>query len=467
MIDPGVGGLLPTFSKSAWVFVPGDRIKMNLAVSHSDVDWAPHTNRVKSARKEISMPTDAERIGLWRYGIIAPIVDRTGAFGTLKDDLKRLSHVPREHPTRGIIFVQPGTLEGWVYAYRKNGFDGLLPLTRKDHGKSRVIDDELAEEIESLVEKISDIDGPGIIEKLQGRGAPPSLSTLYRFLTARGLDQRNAPNHRDHRAYAFDLSGDCWQSDVMFGPTIPTRSGQRRKTYLIGIIDDASRVVPHAEFYFEQDLRPLKDCLKQALLKRGVPRRLYMDNGKIFRSRMILGLAARLGIQIIHSRPYRPQGRAKIERWFRTVRMTFLRRIGIQSIEGIDELNRLFLSWVEGTYHVHPHRGLEGKTPLDCWTELSGGIRPLPRDVDLDRLFLEEVRRKVHKDGTIHLKSRRFEVGPELIGQSVTVLFDSFDLRSVLVVDQRKKEHQAWPVDLRGNRDAHRRGNTEGDDDGN
>lgn len=410
------------------------------------------------------MPTDAEAIALWRYQIIASLIHLSGPRGQLKRELERLSRIPREHPTKGLRFVRPGTLEGWLYSYRKNGLDGLIPKERSDRGKSRAISDELAEKIEALVESNSEIDGPGILLALP---EVPSLRTLYRFLQAHGLDQRNAPQHRDHRAYAFDLAGDCWQSDVMFGPTLPTKDGTRRKTYLIGIIDDASRVVPHAEFYFEQDLRPLKDCLKQALLKRGVPRRLYMDNGKIFRSRMILAMAGRLGIQIIHSRPYRPQGRAKIERWFRTVRMCFLKRTDLHTIEDLDHLNRLFFSWVEGRYHVHPHRGLEGETPVDRWVRLSGGIRPLPKDVDLDRLFLEVAPRKVHKDGTIALKGGRFEVGPELIGQSVTVLFDSFDLRHVLVVDQRQREHSAWPVDLKANRNAHRRGNKKRENDGN
>jgi transposase InsO family protein len=347
-------------------------------------------------------------------------------------------------------------VEQWLYLYKADGLQGLFPKSRHDRGKSRRIDDELAERIECLARGRPELDGPGIIAELRaaldGKKAIPSLSTLYRFLRAEGLDDRRAPARRDHRAYAFELAGDCWQGDVMYGPAIPQRDGTRRKTYLIAIIDDATRVVVHAQFYYEQHLRCLKDCLKQALLKRGVPRRFYFDNGKIFRSRLLLQIAARLAIQLIHSRPFRPQGRAKIERWFRSVRQRFLRRLDISRVQDLDHLNRLFFAWIEGEYHVTAHRGLAGETPLDRWVKLSEGLRTVPQDIDLDAVFLEETTRRVAKDGTLSLKGKVFEAGPTLIGERVTVYFDPFDLRRVTLRDRRGKTTDAFPVDLWGNR---------------
>jgi hypothetical protein len=275
-------------------------------------------------------------------------------------------------------------------------------------------------------------------------------------LRIRGLDQRRAPGRKDHRAFAFDLAGDCWQGDVMYGPALPTKDGERRKTYLLAILDDATRVIVHAEFYFEQHLRTLKDCLKQAMLKRGVPRRFYFDNGQIFRSRLLLALCARLGIQLLHTRPYQPQGRAKLERWFLTVRRGFLPRVDLDRCGGLDGLNRLLFAWIEGEYHQRPHRGLGGEKPLDRWLRLSEGIRPLPPEVDLDALFRDEVTRRVGKDGTLTMSGRRFEAGPNFIGRKVTVRFDPFDLRAVLVVDDSGASVTAFPVDLVGNRRVRR-----------
>ncbi len=402
----------------------------------------------------------AKEIALFRFKIISPLLTLSGPRGTLKREMARMAERTHDHPVRGPIRVGLGTIEEWLYIYKREGFDGLLPVGREDRGTSRAIDGELAEKIEALARGRPDLDGRGIQaeikSQLQDGAKAPSLSTLYRFLRARGLDQRRAPVREDHRAFAFDLAGDCWQGDVMYGPTIPDVDGTRRKTYLIAILDDATRVIAHAQFYLAEHLRSLKDCLKQALLKRGLPRRLYFDNGKIFRSRMILQLCARLGIHLIHTRPYRPQGRAKLERWFLTVRRGFLPRVDLDHLDGIDGLNRLLFAWIEGEYHISAHRGLEGDSPLDRWVKLSGSIRPLPRDVDLDELFLEETSRRVAKDGTISLLGKAFEVGPSWIGTRVKVHYDPFDLRKVLIIPPRGERLDAFPVDLYGNRRVRR-----------
>jgi transposase InsO family protein len=397
-------------------------------------------------------PTD---IALFRYEIIAPLLSITGPRGALKREIAKVASRRHDHPRRGGIAVGVGTIEEWLTRYRRDGLDGLEDKRRRDLGRSRRIDAGLAEAITGLAEGRPELDGPGLLAELASKDdevALPSLSTLYRFLRSRGLDQRRVPGRKDHRAFAFDLAGDCWQGDVMYGPALPTKDGQRRKTYLIAILDDATRVIVHAEFYFEQHLRSLKDCLKQAMLKRGVPRRFYFDNGQIFRSRLLLALCARLGIQLIHTRPYQPQGRAKLERWFLTVRRNFLARVDCDQCGGLDALNRLLFAWIEGEYHQRPHRGIGGETPLDRWMKLSDGICPLPFDVDLDALFMDETTRRVAKDGTLALRSQRFEAGPRFIGRKVTVRFDPFDLRSVLVVTDSGESVRAVPVDLTANR---------------
>ena len=398
----------------------------------------------------------AQRIALWRYQIIAPLLALVGPRGILRRTIRQLASRTHDHPLRGPIKIGYGTIEEWFYVYKKRGLDGLIPKPRRDRGRSRCIDDALSEKIETLAKGQPDLDGPGLLAELRAqrtRGEPvPSLSSLYRFLRTHGLDQRRAPHRRDHRAYSFDFANDCWQSDIMFGPSLALPDGSRKKTYLIGILDDATRVIAHAQFYFQQHLMVLKDCLKQALLKRGVCRRLYLDNGKIFRSRLILLMAAQLGIHIIHSRPYRPQGRAKIERWFRRVRRGFLARIDLNRIADLEALNRLFFAWIEGEYHSRPHRGLGGETPLDRWMRLSENIRPLPPEVDLEELFRDEITRRVTKDGTFTLKGQRFEAGPTLIGEKITVRFDPFDLRRVTVSGHDGQKRDAFPVDCQANR---------------
>lgn len=392
-------------------------------------------------------------IALWRYQIIAPLLSANGPRGARIRLIREICLRTHEHPLRGSIRLGTRTVQEWLYDYLKDGLDGLLPVPRKDRGKSRRIDPELAAKIEALARGHPELDGPGLLAELRASGLPaPSRPTLYRFLRARGLDHRGAPPRIDHRAYEFDLAGDCWQGDVMFGPTLAQSDGSRRKTYLIAILDDATRLICHAQFYFEQHLTALKDCLKQALMKRGLPRRFYFDNGRIFRSRALLQVAASLSIQLIHTRPYKPQGRAKLERWFLTVRTAFLRRLDTKSLTDLGHLNRLLFAWIEGEYQVAEHRGIDGQTPLDRWMRRSESIRALPRDIDLDQLFLEQARRHVSKDGTLSMKGKRFEAGPFHIGKKLDIRFDPFDLRRIWYVADDGALCEIFPVDLAGNR---------------
>jgi transposase InsO family protein len=397
----------------------------------------------------------ATEVALFKYQVIAPLLGPAAPGETQRARIAALAERIHTHPVRGAIRLGYGTIEEWYYFYRREGLAGLRPKSRKDRGKSRCIDEVLAEEILAMVRERPQLDGPGILAEITARSGRdktelPSLSTLYRFLKAEGLADRRRPPRADHRAFAFELAGDCWQADVMYGPSLPTRRGGRRRTYLLGVLDDATRLIPHAQFYVEQHLRSLKDCLKQAFLKRGLPRRLYVDNGKIFRSRSLLLLAARLGIQILHTKPYRPQGRAKLERWFGSVKRRFLSRVDLDRLGSLDQLNRLLFAFVEGDYHVTPHRGIDGETPLDRWVRLSEGIRPVPTDIDLDEVFLEEARRRIARDGTLRLRGHVFEAGPLHIGRRKTVLFDPYDLRRVWLRDDDRLI-EIFPVDLTAN----------------
>jgi transposase InsO family protein len=371
--------------------------------------------------------------------------------------LETLSTQEHTHPQKGPIRIGLGTIEEWYYLYRKDGLPGLRPQARKDRGRSRGIDDPTAEAIQRLIEEHPDLDGPGVLAELRALSLPvPSLSTYYRFVKARGLDALKRAPRADHRAYAFELPGDCWECDVMYGPHLPGVDGRRRKTYLFAILDDATRLIAHAQFYYDQHLRALKDCLKQALLKRGLPKRFYVDNARIFRSRGIVVAAAQLGFHVVHSRPYKPQGRAKVERFFGTVRGSFVARLQLERVEDLDALNRLLCAWIENEYHQRPHSGLDGHTPWSRWVEQAEAVRVLPPEADLDWIFLEQAFRRVAKDGTLAVKSIRFEAGVRFIGQKVQIRFDPYDLRKIWLIDGEDGRHVLRPVDLYANRHAAR-----------
>ena len=186
-------------------------------------------------------------------------------------------------------------------------------------------------------------------------------------------------------------------SDVMHGPAVVVAGRRKQKTYLIGLLDDATRVVPYAAFALSESTAAFLPVLGQAVMRRGIPKRLYVDNGAAFRSHHLALVCAKLGITLIHARPYQPQGKGKQERFFRTVRMRFLPTLGARTRRSLDALNRRLWAWVEGEYHQAPHRGLDGTTPLDAWAMRSGDVRVPGPELDLREMFLFEQKRKVQQ----------------------------------------------------------------------
>ena len=118
------------------------------------------------------------------------------------------------------------------------------------------------------------------------------------------------------------------------------------------------------------------------------------------------------------------QSKGKIERFFRTVRGAWLSRLDAADRDTLESLNRSLWAWIEGEYHHTPHRGLEGRTPLEQWALVSAGVRYPDATLDLDDIFLFEARRRVHKDRTVSLNGRVYEVDALLVGHKVTLRYD-------------------------------------------
>ena len=229
---------------------------------------------------------------------------------------------------------------------------------------------------------------------------------------------------QDRRRFAYLHAGDMWQSDVMHGPAVVVDAKRKKKTYLIAFIDDATRVIPHAAFALSENTQAFLPVFKQALLQRGLPKRLYVDNGSSYRSTQVALVCAKLNIALIHARPYQPQGKGKIERFFRTLRAQLLTRLTRQDTLSLEALNRRLLVWLQSEYHQTPHHGIDLETPLDRWAQQAGEVRYLEPQVDLDDLFLSEALRKVKSDRTVSLNGLMFEVDAIVVGESVTLRFD-------------------------------------------
>ena len=380
-------------------------------------------------------PTDLRHdVALFRYGVIANLLvlppgspERGQA---LREKAARNWTIPGSRRTR----VAVETMRDWLAAYDRNGFDGLVPKPRADLGRARRLPPDVAELLIRIKESHCRLTVRQTISKARESGRVPAdttlaESTVHRLLQREGLTGRDGPPGapQDRRRFAFRLANELWTSDALHGPQCgsdPADRRKRRKAYLLGFLDDATRLVPHGAFTFSENTDTFLPVFKQALLKRGLPARLYVDNGSPYRSRQLAVICATLGIQLIHSRPYRPQGRGKIERFFRTVRMQFLPLLGADDTRSLDALNARWAAWCEGEYHLSPHRGLDGETPLDAWTRTAAAVRLVGPDIDLDTLFRYRLKRRVGKDRTVSLQGTLYEVDAALVGENVVLLHD-------------------------------------------
>jgi transposase InsO family protein len=353
--------------------------------------------------------------------------------------------------------VAAETLRSWLKLYRKKGFAGLYPKPRSDKGRCRRIPAEVVDELLSVKEATPKLTVKQVIAAAKDTGRVPAEvelppSTVHRLLHGAGLMTRaaDAGTPKDRRQFSFPWAGDLMMSDVMHGPSLVRDGRRKHKTYLIAFLDDTTRVIPHAQFCWSENTQTFFPVFKQALLRRGIPLRLYVDNGANYRSRQLELVCAKLGITLVHARPYQPQGKGKIERFFRTVRMHFLNTVHAQSI---DEMNRRLWAWVEGEYHQTPHRGLDGETPLDRWAQAGGRIKPVGPDMDLDDLFLWEMKRKVRSDRTVSLNGRLYEAPADLVKQNVTLRYDpgAPPARPIQVWHRGMRQDDATPLDRHAN----------------
>jgi transposase InsO family protein len=235
-----------------------------------------------------------------------------------------------------------------------------------------------------------------------------SKHSLYRLFKRYGIDKEDTPRE-DMRRYEAEQPNVLWQGDSMHGP-MAVLGGKERKSFLFIFIDDNSRLIPHAEFYIRENLESLADCLIKGLRKRGLPKKLYIDNGPSFRAIQLGYAMASLGIALIHSTPYRPQGKGKIERLIKTIRMSFLPTV--KAKVSLVELNELLWAWIEKEYHQNVHSVTREK-PLERYLKHVNQVRPAPEN--LINYFRKRTTRKVDKDRTVTLMGRVYEAPVQLM----------------------------------------------------
>jgi transposase InsO family protein len=375
------------------------------------------------------MEEDKKReVATFRFGVISDLVvahhlERGERERLIRDKAERQWEIPYSRRTR----ISASTISLWVRRYERGGrkLETLYPQGRADIGQSRVLDEEVAQMLINLRKEFPKASVQSLIRSLRERKlidpwAKISITTVWRFLKGQGLLEIPQQHPKDRRRFEAEFPNDLWQSDMMYGPSVQVE-GRYRKTFLFAFLDDMSRLIAHAQFYLSEGLESYLDCLRQALLRRGLPRRLYVDNGPTFRSQHLAQITASLGIALIHSTPYQPEGRGKCERWFRTVREQFL---SLWRGDDLGALNEAFQSWLQQSYHPKVH-SVTNQSPLERFASHLECLRPVPSH--LEDYFRKRTLRIVAKDRTVALNGRLYEAPIALIGKKVALLYHDHD----------------------------------------
>ena len=402
--------------------------------------------------------THGDAVALFRYGLIADLLHLAPGDRSLHARLREKAAQSYTIPGTPRRRVAAETLRDWLYAYRRGGFDALKPKPRADQGRARALPQAVADHLCALKEQYPAYSVALVISTARDQGLVPAEvplapATVHRLLSRQGLMARpaDAPTSKDRRRFSFDAANELWMGDVMHGPAVLDEEDRRRhRTYLIALLDDATRVIPYAAFARSETVAAVLPVFERAILRRGIPKRLYVDNGSAFRARHLALVCAKLGVTLIHSRPFLPQGRGKLERFFRTVRLRLLPTLLDHDTQSLEALNARLWTWIEDEYLDTPHRGLHDATPREQWARAAAHVS-LPTQ-DLTDLFLFEEKRKVQQDRTVSLHGVIFEVDAALVGETVLLRYDPSHLtRGVQVHYQGRPYAMAKRVDIYAN----------------
>ena len=383
-----------------------------------------------------------EAIALRRMSLVQAVIELLQRHWPLSAALEQVAStqaLPGEGETPP-QFVAKRTVEDWYYAFKQGGFEALKPRPRSDRGKPRRLS---AKQQQWILEQVRTF--PGVPVKLlyrqwkQADPTLPALSAIYRWLEQNDLDahgrryllRQNIPGPTK----VFEAPGvnDLWIVDFSPGPFLALHP-KTVATHLCLIIDDHSRLLPYAAYGLCADTQALLACLKEALRRRGLPRKLYADNGGPFINNHLKIVCANLGIRLIHSKVGRPWSRGKVERMFRTVQQDFeagLRLPG-QGVGSLEELNGKLARWVQEVYHPRVHEGI-GESPQERFARALPLLRLLDPHLDLDRLFYTRIERVVRKDGTVRIDNDLYEVNLALRGLKVQLELDPWIKHPILV----------------------------------
>lgn len=388
--------------------------------------------------------TEEERneIALKRYNMIAPLLIDPERYPSNREFFRMQGHKLHEE---GVTTIHARTIERWYYQFKKGGFDALKPQTRVDFGKPRKGKDVI-DQIIILKRNYPRLSATGILKMLKESGVTKdqiSLSTVNRVVNSIPKEQINVePMYR----YELEHINEVWCGDSSHGPYL-YRDKAKVKLYIIALIDDASRLITAARIFEADNTINLLSTMKLAVSKYGKPKRFNFDNGSNYKNAQINIVTARLGVGVHYCRPYNPEAKAKIERWFKTLKSQWMSTLNYSEFHSIEEY-QVSLNEYVNTYNNNVHSSLNGLTPMERYLKEVELVKKID-EYSLEKDFLFEIERRVSIDNIVVIDNKEYEVPAIYSSKKVKIKY--LDPKDGVFIVDNDKQIEIKPLDKKAN----------------
>lgn len=362
-------------------------------------------------------------MGHFRFALIAPVIQGTFSEPSAAAYYRRVTAHPLTIPGGEVVKYQPGTLEKWVEYYRKGGIDALMPRTRADKGSTRALTDTAIEEIYRLKAKYPRLNATQIYYRLIEENYIPatvSVAAVQRFIKRQDLKSARNLSIKDRKAFEEEFFGGLWQADTCYLPYI-TENGKSRRTYLIMIIDDHSRMIVGGRIFYNDSAYNFQKVLKDAIATYGIPTKLYLDNGSSYSNQQLTLICGSVGTVELHTPVRDGASKGKVERNFRTLKNRWLYGLDTSQIFSLQEFNDELAAYIRK--HNTTIHSATSKTPMDRFLATKERIKIPPSSAWLDECFHNRITRKVNNDACISIDGTYYDAPPQFIGMKVEVRY--------------------------------------------
>lgn len=383
---------------------------------------------------ETSNLSTAAEVAQFRFALIAPVIQGLFPDASRTAYYKRVTENPLTLPDGTKKVINYKTLEKWVSVYQRGGIDALMPATRSDKGTTRALTDLAIEEVFRLKQAFPRLNATQIHKQLIQEGFIPatvSVCAVQRFIRHNDLKSARNPSMQDRKAFEEDAFGKMWQTDTCYFPHI-TEDGRTRRVYAICIIDDHSRLIVGAELFYSDTAANFQSVFKKAVATYTIPAKLYTDNGAPYVNEQLALICGSIGTVLLHTKVRDGASKAKIERFWRTCKETWLYGLDMEQIHSLKEFNVLFQEFIR-SYNTSMHSGI-GCTPFERYQTSTTYAHPAKSSEWLDECFLNRITRKVRKDATVSIDKVSFDVPAQFIGQTVDIRFRPGEMDSAVIL---------------------------------